>query len=309
MKSHRLTGEVQKDYRYTIGKYAEPVLRIRPGDQVEIETLDAFGGLIKNERSKPSEILKFPNVNPLNGPIVIEGAAAGDTLAIEIKAIKPRGPQPRGTTCLIPHFGGLTTTGKDPGLQDPLPELVRKVEIHDTEIVWNERIRIPYEPFIGTIGTAPELDSINSLTPDSHGGNMDLPDVAPGHTLYLPVRVPGAYLYVGDCHAAQGDGELCGVALEFASLTTIGVNIVKGWKTDWPRVENDEYIMSVGSARPMENAAKTAFMDLIAWMVERHKMDKYEAYFLLTQVARVRLGNMVDPNFTVAARVAKRYLA
>ena len=308
MRSHHLTEKAQGHYHYTIGPYSEPVLRVKPGDRVSVETLDAFGGKIKNEKTKPSKVLEFPNVNPLNGPIFVEGAEKGDALKIQIKSIKPRGPQPRGTTCLIPFFGGLSGTQKSPTLQEPLPEIVHKVNITERKVSWSDRIRFPYDPFIGTIGTSPELDSINSLTPDSHGGNMDLPDVRPGNTIYLPVRVPGARLFLGDCHATQGDGELCGVAIEFPTETIITIDLVKGWTIQWPRIENKDFIMSVGSGRPMEEAAKIAFADLLSWMKEGFGFDRYDAYFVLTQIARVRLGNMVDPNYTLAASIGKQYL-
>lgn len=308
MRSHHLTEKAQGHYHYTIGPYSEPVLRVKPGDRVSVETLDAFGGKIKNEKTKPSQVLEFPNVNPLNGPIFVEGAEKGDALKIQIKSIKPRGPQPRGTTCLIPFFGGLSGTQKSPTLQEPLPEIVHKVNITEREVSWSDRIRFPYDPFIGTIGTSPELDSINSLTPDSHGGNMDLPDVRPGNTIYLPVRVPGARLFLGDCHATQGDGELCGVAIEFPTETIITIDLLKGWTIQWPRIENKDFIMSVGSGRPMEEAAKIAFADLLSWMKEGFGFDRYDAYFVLTQIARVRLGNMVDPNYTLAASIGKQYL-
>ncbi len=308
MAVHHLSEQTQGRYHYTIGPYSEPVLTIAPGDTLIIETLDAFGGKVVDEQTRPSQVLEFPHVNPLNGPVFVEGAEKGDALSVHIKAIKPRGGQPRGTTCLIPFFGGLSGTHKSPTLQAPLPELVRKVAVTEERVVWNDRISFPYEPFVGTIGTSPELDSVNSLTPDSHGGNMDLPEVRPGNTIYLPVQVAGAHLFIGDCHATQGDGELCGVAIEFPTETMIVVDLVKNWTLEWPRIENDDLIMSVGSSRPLEDAARIAYMDLIQWMVEGYGFDRFEAYFVLSQVARVRLGNMVDPNYTIGASIAKRYL-
>jgi acetamidase/formamidase len=137
---------------------------------------------------------------------------------------------------------------------------------------------------------------------------MDLPDIGPGATLYLPVKVEGALLYLGDGHATQGDGELCGVAIEFATTTTITVDVVKGWELTWPRLENDRFIMSIGSARPMEDAARIAYADLVQWMVSKYGFDKWDAYFLLTQAGRVRLGNMVDPAYTIGAGITKEYL-
>ena len=308
MAEHHLTDANQQRYHYTIGPYAEPVLSVKPGDTVIAETLDAFEGKIISEDTMPSTVLEFPYLNPQTGPIYVEGAEKGDALAVHIQAIEPRGPQPRGTTCLVPHFGGLTSTGTTATLQDPLPEIVRKVDVTEDGVVWSERIILPYEPFIGTIGTAPQIDSIASITPDSHGGNMDLPDVGPGCTLYLPVQAEGALLYLGDGHAVQGDGEVCGVAIEFATRTTMTLDLVKGWTLSWPRLENEQFIMSIGSARPMEDAARVAYADLVHWMVDSHGFDQWEAYMLLTQIGKVRLGNMVDPNYTVGASIAKRYL-
>jgi len=308
MAEHYLTDDVQKRYHYTISPYADPVLHVKPGDTIVVETHDAFGGRIVSEDTKPSEVLKVPFLNPQSGPIYVEGAEKGDALAVKIHSIKPRGPQPRGTTCLVPYFGGLTSTDKTATLQDPLPEIVRKVKVTEEYVEWNDRITLPYAPFIGTIGTAPEIEAINSLTPGNHGGNMDLPDVGPGSTLYLPVRSKGAFLYLGDAHAVQGDGELCGVAIEFATTTTMTLDLVKGWTLNWPRLENDEFIMSIGSARPLEDAARIAYADLVQWMVDSYGFDKWDAYLLLSQIGKVRLGNMVDPNYTIGASIAKRYL-
>ena len=109
-------------------------------------------------------------------------------------------------------------------LNSPLPEYVKKIEVTmEGGVKWSDKITLPYEPFIGTIGTSPEIEAISSLVPDYYGGNMDLPDVGPGAVIYLPVNAPGALMYLGDCHAIQGDGELCGVALEHPTTTTVGI--------------------------------------------------------------------------------------
>ena len=261
---HTLTEAEQGKYHYVYGPYATPTLTVKPGAVVSAETHDAFEGKIRSESDKPSAILNFPYLNPQNGPIFVEGAEKGDALAVYIKSIEPRGPQPRGTTCLIPEFGGLVGTGDTAMLNAPLPERVRKVEIDaKTGVKWNDKITIPYEPFIGTIGTSPEIEAITSLQPDYYGGNMDLPDVAPGAVIYLPVNAPGALLYLGDCHAAQGDGELCGVAIEHPTVTTVQVDLIKGWTFKWARLENEQCIMTIGSGRPMEDAARIAYRELV----------------------------------------------
>lgn len=305
---HRLDEAMQGEYRHVYGPYAEPVLEIDPGDMVEVETLDAFGGKVRSEDDLPSRVAAPPYVNPQNGPIRVRGAEKGDALAVRIHSVLPRGEQPVGTTCLIPEFGGLVGTGATALLNEPLPERVRKVRVDENGVYWSDRITLPYEPFIGTIGVSPEIEAISSLTPDYYGGNMDLPDTAPGAIIYFPVHVSGAYLYLGDCHARQGDGELCGVAIEQASTTVIEVDLVKGWTIGWPRIETADFIMAVGSARPMEDAARIAYRELIAWMEADHGFDRLDAYMLLTQAGRLRVGNMVDPKYTLGASIAKAYL-
>ena len=121
---------------------------------------------------------------------------------------------------------------------------------------------------MGTIGTAPELEALSALTPFDHGGNMDVPDVKPGNTVYLPVRVPGALFFTGDCHAGQGQGELCGVALEITARVTLTFDLIKQRPIAWPRIESPDELMTVGSARPMEDAARIAYTELIEWMIE-----------------------------------------
>ena len=196
--TRELTERAQGQFHYVYGPYAEPTLRVRPGDTVVVETVDAFGGAVRSETDLPTKALNFPFVNPQSGPILVEGASKGDVLAVRIDAIRPRGPQPRGTTCLIPEFGGLVATGATALLNPSLPERVRKVEVDERAGVrWSERITLPYAPFIGTIGVAPQIEAISSLVPDYYGGNMDLPDMWPGAIAYFPVQTEGALLYVG----------------------------------------------------------------------------------------------------------------
>jgi amidase len=306
--THQLTEAKQGKYHYVYGPYADPVLRIEPGDIVVAETKDAFEGKIKKETDSPTALLNVPFLNPQCGPIAVVGAEKGDVLAVHIHSIKPRGPQPVGTTALIPEFGGLVGTTHTAVLNEPLPERVKKMDVTENGIKFNSRITLPYEPFIGTLGVSPEIEAVTSLQPDYWGGNMDLPDVAPGAIVYFPVHHKDAYLYLGDCHATQGDGELCGVAVEIASTTTIQIDVIKNWSIAWPRLENERFIMAIGSTRPMEDAARIAYRELINWLVSDYQWDKYEAYFFLTQAGRVRLGNMVDPKYTLGASILKSYL-
>src|SRR6266478_8416608 len=161
--------------------------------------------------------------------------------------------RPRGTCAMIPEFGALTGTAYTALLNDPLPEIVRKVDVDEEHVYWSKGVTLPYKPHIGTLSCSPEIDSITSLCPDNHGGNMDLPDMGPGSVTYLPVRSPGGRLFIGDAHACQGDGEVCGVAVEYASTTTIHVDLIKSWHIEWPRLETDALLMAIGSTRPLED--------------------------------------------------------
>ena len=306
---HYISEADQGKYHYVYGPFAEPVLKVDPGAEIAFETHDAFEGKLKSEDDKPSELLNFPYLNPQNGPVYVNCAEKGDCLAVYIKQIRPRGPQPVGTTCLITEFGGLVGTGDTAVLNAPLPERVKKLHIDpETGVKWNDKITLPYEPFIGTIGTSPEIEAITSLQPDYYGGNMDLPDVAQDAVIYLPVNAPGGLLYLGDCHAAQGDGELCGVAVEHPTVTTVQIDLIKRWTFKWPRLENDKFIMTIGSGRPMEDAARIAYRELVRWMAKDYGFDELDAYMFLTQAGRVRLGNMVDPKYTLGASIAKHLL-
>ncbi|RJS85310.1 hypothetical protein CW702_01315 [Candidatus Bathyarchaeota archaeon] len=137
---------------------------------------------------------------------------------------------------------------------------------------------------------------------------MDCVETKEGATLYLPVFVHGAYLAFGDVHAAQGDGELCGTALEVSANVRLRIEVVKGWEINWPRIEDEEYIMVAGSSRPLMEAYKIAHVELLSWLVNDYGFDKWEAIQVLSQVGTCRIGNVVDPNYTVVAKFPKKYL-
>ena len=306
--THELTEARQGKYHFTIGPYTDPVLSIQPGDRVVVQTRDAFDCHVKTEQDLPSKVLKMPFVNPQNGPIIVEGAEKGDVLAVYIESMAPRGENPRGTCAMIPQFGALSGTSLTALLADSLPEIVRKIDVDEDGVYWSKRVTLPYRPHIGTLSCSPEIDSINTLTPDSHGGNMDLPDMGPGSITYLPVRIAGGRLFIGDAHACQGDGEVCGTAVEYPSTTTIHVDLIKGWTLEWPRLENEKIVMTIGSARPLEDAARIAYKELVLWMEAEFGYDRWDAYMMLSQCGKVRLGNFVDPKYTVGAGIEKKYL-
>ena len=298
-----------EDLAFVIGPYQEPIARVRPGETFQVSTLDAFGNRIDSPDLDLTEIIRMPFVNPCTGPIFIEGAAPGDTLAVSIAAISIT--RDYAVSCLIPEFGGLCGTIYTRMLNEPLDQRILLHPITKSGLIHDPNLDIPpipVEPFYGTIGTSPALEAISTLSPGFHGGNMDAADICPGNTVLLPVNVEGALLFVGDGHAAQGDAEVCGVAAEVPTTGTFTVNVIKGRAITTPRVESEEFLMSIGSARPMEDAARIAFHDLVGWLASDYGFEKIAAYQLCSQVARVRVANMVDVLYSVVAKFPKRYL-
>lgn len=292
-------------YQYVFSPYAEPIATVPPGESVAIHTEDAFEGRIASEDDLPSRVLGS-YLNPQTGPIVVEGAQPGDTLAVHIEAIEPT--RDWAVSVLVPYFGGLTATRATRLLHDPLPERLYFYELREGVFHYRDRIAVPWRPFLGTIGTAPELEAISALTPSNHGGNMDVRDTCPGNTVYLPVRVDGALFYTGDAHGSQGDGELCGVALEISARSVVRFELIKGRSIEWPRIESPGKLMTVGSARPMEDAARIAYAELVEWLATDYGWDRLDAYQLLTQLGEMYVGNMVDTNYSLVAGIAKQHL-
>lgn len=303
---------VPEDYSYVFNPYREPVVRVEPGQRIVIHTEDAFESRINAPDDLPSRALataKF--LNPQTGPVYVEGAEPGDTLAVRLESIEPK--RDYAVSCFVPYFGGLTSTTLTRTLQEPLPERVyvwNLVEEGGERYVENDEVgvRLPWEPFVGTIAVAPDLEAISALSPGPFGGNMDVPDVKPGNSVYLPVFNEGALFYTGDCHARQGQGELCGVALEITSEVTLSFEVIKGGGIEWPRIESGDRLMTVGSARPMEDAARIAYAELIGWLADEHGFSRPDAYQLLTQAGGLYVGNMVDTTYSLVASIEKRYL-
>lgn len=308
-------------YYFTFGPN-EPAFRVEPGDTVTINTVDARGfdehyRPIPDELKQRSEGVIYHERNPLVGPFYIEGAEPGDALSVEIERIHPN--RDTAWSRIGPHFGSLTeeVPGRRLLLNEPLPrlhfswrlDLERNVGILDLPKSKIGRVEIGLHPFIGSIGVAPPQGRVEpSLTPGEYGGNMDCVETKEGTTLYLPVFVRGAYLAFGDVHATQGDGELCGTALEVSAEVTVKVDLVKGWGIGWPRLEDEEHIMVAGSSRPLMEAYKIAHLELIEWLTKDYGFDRMEALQVVTQVGTCRIGNVVDPNYTVVAKFPKRYL-
>jgi len=300
------TIEQKDDYSYVFGRYREPVARVEPGEEVVLLTEDAYSGFLRSEEDNLEEVNnKRRGPNPQTGPVYIEGAKAGDTLKVHILNIEAA--RDWSVSCVHKDFGGLTpnklTRMIDMALND-------KIYIYrfdkDGWMSHGDFLRFPWKPFMGTIATAPVMEAVSTLTPFENGGNMDCPDVKPGNIVYLPVSVDGAYFFTGDCHANQGEGELCGTALEISAKVKLKFEILKGKQISWPRIESPNEYMVVGSARPMEDAARIAYAELIEWMVE-FGWDRIDAYQALTQAGKLYCANMVDTNYSMVAKVSKAF--
>jgi len=290
---------------------AEPVAHLKPGDVLDTNTLDCFGDAIRKPGDKLSEA---PGDNPLTGPFFIEGAEPGDTLAVKILALEVNGDQ--GVGALAPGFGAINATNYTPMLNPALPEKIWFYPIdHKTNTATFKaldsdfEVKIPVHPFFGCIGVAPaDGEARSSIVPAEFGGNMDAPEASVGNTVYFPVNVKGGLLYLGDGHAAMGDGEVAGAAIEVPLKARVQVDVIKHHKISWPRFENDQAIMAVGAYRPVDDALRIAFTELVGWIHQEYGLSELDAYELLGKVAKIRLAEMVDPNYVVVASVEKKYL-
>jgi len=288
-----------------------PVAHLKPGDILDTNTLDCFGNVIQ----KPGDTLSMvKGDNPLTGPFFIDGAEPGDTLAVKILDLQVDSNQ--GVGAIVPDFGALNATSYTAMLNPPLPIRIWFYPIdHASNTATFQALdskfstRVPLHPFFGCIGVAPAGgEARSSIVPAEFGGNMDSPEASKGNTVYFPVNVAGALLYMGDGHAAMGDGEVAGTAIEVPLHARVQVDVIKGRKINWPQFENDDAIMTVGAYRPLDDCLRIAYTELVAWIHKDYGLSELDAYELLSEVGKVHLNEMVDPNYVVVASIEKKYL-
>ncbi len=252
-----------------------PAERIASGDTVITKTRDASNDAFRPTMKTIAEgNLDLSRVNPQTGPFYVEGAEPGDTLKVHLDKVTPN--RDWGWGGAIPYFGALAPEYKTMMVTPP---------VQDTLFIW-------------------QLDR----SPGTHGANMDFNEVVEGVTMYFPVFERGALFMIGDGHAAQGDGEIMGAAIETSFDVQFTVEVIKGKKIDWPRLENRQYIMSIGSTRPLIDALRLACSDMINWLATDYGYDRMEAYQLLGQTAVIKIANVVDPQYSVACALDKKYL-
>ncbi len=319
---------MQRIAREQARKYAfdwddKPLLRVKCGESFEVETYDASTGYFKTPgdkaipASRPGFDRSPPLANPVAGPVWLEGAERADTLIVTIEdilvddfswiAIGPgRGPLGESTrwrelsgeytTKIFRHVPGPSGTHRDGILQ------------------FNERISWPLTPFIGTLGVAPDREVATSLDGQGEwGGNLDIRDVASGNRIYLPVFHQGGFFYLGDVHASQGDTEFTGTAAETKATVRLQLNLIKGKRVPWMRIEKPASVVSVYAYRPLEVAVETATVNLIDWLITEHNFTPADAYCLVSTCPDFRINvyqmcKLGKLNYVAGAEIPKRYL-
>ncbi|HEV7652694.1 MAG TPA: acetamidase/formamidase family protein [Actinophytocola sp.] len=298
------------EFAWTFGGVS-PVRTVKPGDALSLWTEDCFTGKVRTERDLVSQVCEFPFLNPQTGPFYVDGARPGDTLALHFVSIEPATEIGAATT--VPFFGTLTSDAQTATLQEALPELVWLYELDNTKrtVTYHAKsaeltIELPMDPMHGTVGVAPAaLEARSSLVPDMHGGNLDTPEMRAGVTAYFGVNVEGALFSLGDGHARQGEGEACGTGVEVAMNTVVIVELIPGMATPWPRLESDTHLMSIGAARPLENAYRVAQVDMTGWLSELCHVDRMDAYQIVAQAALTPVAQVCNPIYTVTSKIPK----
>jgi len=278
------------------------VMRVEPGAELELHTVDSSGGQL-NADSTAADVgaLDFSRVNPVTGPVYVEGAEPGDALAIDILDFDQSG---WGWTGIIPGFGLLAEDFTEPWLN------ISRYD--DRRVEFRPGITLPTRPFPGTIGVALAQPGLHSVVPPrSQGGNLDIRDLTRGTRLYLPVAVPGALFSMGDTHAAQGDGEVCGTAVETAMTVRLRLELVKDAGITQPQYQvptaavRDEptgFYATTGVGPDLMTAAKDAIRAMIDHLGRHYRLEPELAYALCSVAVHLRISEIVDaPNWVVSA--------
>jgi acetamidase/formamidase len=279
-------------------------MTIADGDSVVTTTVDAAGYDAAGVRHSEGG-------NPMTGPFFVEGAAPGDALAVRFERMRPNRPRGFTSTLVAPNV-------IDPEFATQLPK--RGISYWDIDVdagtatlpEWGpdgRALTIPLDPMLGCFGVAaPHGQFISTATSDRNGGNMDYRGIREGVTVIFPVFEPGALFFLGDGHATQGDGEIVGTGIEVSMDVQFTVRVLKGKQVGWPRVETDDELIALGNARPLDQALQHATTELLRWLEQDHGLDVTAASHLLGQCISYEIANVFDPAYTVAAKIARRWL-
>jgi acetamidase/formamidase len=306
MAAHGSLHDLRADaFNYAWDNSLEPALEVESGDEVLLHVRDASDEQI-HEGSGVDDVLNldFTHVNPVSGPVFVKGARPGDVLEVELLEFSPHG---WGWTAIIPGFGLLADEYPEPWLR------ISRVDPETGRVRFSEHVTLPYRPFPGTLGVAPDEPGEHSIVPPSRfGGNMDTKHLNPGVKLYLPVGVEGALFSLGDTHAAQGDGEVCGTAIETQMDVTLRLSVRRDFTVHTPQYdvpagavaahEQSAYHVCTGVAPDLMEAARQAVRETIAFLGDRYGLDRNEAYAVASVAVDLRIHEVVDaPNWVVGA--------
>ena len=279
-------------------------LHVGDGDTIITTTVDARG--FDQHREQVT-----PRGNPQTGPFFVEGADPGDTLAVDLDEIQPNRRYGFCGSSVAPNVVDPTYVRELP--QADLAEWDIDLQAGTATLTGPEsslgQLVIPLDPMLGCFGVAAiRGQAISTATSAEHGGNMDYRGFVAGTTVYFPVFEPGALFFLGDGHAVQGDGEIVGSGIEISMNVRVTLRVLKDKKIGWPRAENDEWIMTVGNARPLDQATQHATTEMIRWLQEDYGLDALGANLLLSQCVRYELGNFFDPAYTMVCKLNKKWL-
>ncbi|HUZ17719.1 MAG TPA: acetamidase/formamidase family protein [Spirochaetia bacterium] len=306
MAIHRFVPSV---FHNVLGGRA-PVLSIASGDIVETETVDAHG-------QDSQELVRAEGPNPLTGPFEVRGAVPGDCLSIRLLSIEPNRERCWTRPLLAPNV-------LDQGAES-FPELARSPSVTDVEL-WTidpaagtvspiglpdgaVPIEVALAPMLGCLGCAPPGgQAISTATSGEYGGNMDWNGARAGMTLLFPVFMPGAMFALGDGHATQSDGEICGTGTEVSMRVRFAVELIKGKSIAWPHAEDNDHLYTIGNARPLEDALRHATTEMAEWLSSDWGLSARHIGLLLGQTARYEVANIFDPAYTIVCRLSKRHL-
>lgn len=292
-----------KHRHYVWDNAIAPVATVAPGETLTFEVMDAWDGLLTPE-STVADIARgnSDRINPVTGPIRIDGAQPGDTLRVRLDGYRPSG---WGWTANIPGFGLLADDFPDPALH-----IWRYDPSGATPMLFGDSARVPVAPFAGTVGLAMAEPGPHAVIPPRRvGGNMDIRDLVAGSVLYLPVEVEGALFSIGDTHAAQGDGEVCGTAVESPMEATVTFDLIKGQQSAFPRIERMQAAaapegptdVTLGIGPDLHQASRDAVRGMIDLIAGREGLTPVEAYMLCSVAGDLKISQIVDaPNWTVS---------
>ena len=279
---------------YMFGPHLEPVATVRSGETVEFVCQDSCGGQIQSEGDTLDQ-LQMDRVNGATGPVAVAGAQRGDAIRVRIRDIRVG---PTGFQSIVSSYGVLGEEVRSPR--------TKMIPIREGKAVFSKGIRLPIRPHVGTIGVAPASQEWTTFYPGDHGGNLDTKEITKGNSVYLPVFQRGGQLAMGDLHALMADGEVCVTGIEIAGTVSTQVDVLRGYGLQRPIVETPEAWLTLASAPTLDDAAKLATHDGVAFLARGADLPWDEAYMLASIACDLRISQDVDPWRTAKLVIPKK---